>query len=92
MFTPLVPASWPVPTRQDAPPGSPAGQLLQSVAAELEAETTSEGRRLLLRRLVRKLHPDQNRGKDGGNRGKDGAEVFDSRAEHDGTLGVTCVA
>ncbi|CAK9090169.1 unnamed protein product [Durusdinium trenchii] len=60
---------------EDAPPGSPAGQLLQSVAAELEAETTSEGRRLLLRRLVRKLHPDQNRGKDGGNRGKDGAEV-----------------
>ena len=51
--------------RQDAPPGSPAAKILETVQRELaEAGSSSSARRQVLRRLVRRLHPDQNRGKE----------------------------
>ena len=55
------------PGRQDAPPGSPAAEILASVQRELaEAGGSAPARRQVLRRLVRRLHPDQNRGKETG--------------------------
>ena len=53
--------------RQDAPPGSPAAKILETVQRELaEAGSSSSAKRQVLRRLVRRLHPDQNRGKETG--------------------------
>ena len=49
---------------EDAPPGSRAAELLARVRVELDAATVAE-RRQVLRKLVRRLHPDQNPGKDG---------------------------
>lgn len=50
---------------EDAPPGSPAAKILETVQRELaEAGSSSSARRQVLRRLVRRLHPDQNRGKE----------------------------
>ena len=53
------------PREQDAPPGSPAAEILEKVQRELaEAGSSRSARRQALRRLVKRLHPDQNRGKD----------------------------
>ena len=53
------------PRKQDAPPGSPAAEILEKVQRELaEAGSSRSARRQALRRLVKRLHPDQNRGKD----------------------------
>ena len=50
---------------QDAPPGSPAAEILEKVQRELaEAGSSRSARRQALRRLVKRLHPDQNSGKD----------------------------
>ena len=50
----------------EAPPGTPAAKLVESIKLELEDATAGgpKERRSLLRQLVRRLHPDQNPGKE----------------------------
>ncbi|CAJ1350482.1 unnamed protein product [Effrenium voratum] len=65
---------------EDAPLGSPAAKLLAGVQQELEAASfaSRKERRRLLRGLVRRLHPDQNRGKI-----EDGKKVEEQSDEKD---------
>ena len=51
---------------EDAPAGTPAAKLVESIKLELEDATAGgpKERRATLRKLVRRLHPDQNPGKE----------------------------
>eukprot|EP00434_Breviolum_minutum_P013366 symbB.v1.2.011777.t2/scaffold750.1/size323489/29 len=67
---------------EDAPPGSPAAEILEKVQRELaEAGSSRSARRQALRRLVKRLHPDQNRGKE--EEVEDGKKVEEQSDEKD---------
>mmetsp|Transcript_33564 Transcript_33564/g.62883 ORF Transcript_33564/g.62883 Transcript_33564/m.62883 type:complete len:322 (-) Transcript_33564:152-1117(-) len=55
----------PAPEEEAPPPGSPAARRLESVKQEVaEVGEGPRQRRALLRQLIRRLHPDQNKGKE----------------------------
>ncbi|CAE7943157.1 nadsyn1 [Symbiodinium sp. KB8] len=78
---------------EEAPPGTPAAKLVESIRLEIEDADAGgpQERRALLRKLVRRLHPDQNPGKEieGGKKVEEQSDEKDMGMSYDelGDLG-----